>query len=284
MAESKRVKAFRLAIAKDIPKFPNDKASLQALQSKSLGALLIDHRKWRIRYIAPRARAVVIEPTATADPRWQSLAHEVQSLLEKVRSGADLTPYLSLQPHTRGFTPAATERGSDVDRWADKDLMLNVMGYHHLHFDAAPGNAVRSDNVMFAYVTRDKFMVVGIFNHAVFEQTESNPTITAERDHLWQIFDQRSARGLAPASVIVPTVITLSGHKIEFVRAATVYARLVAGIDPSLDDPNYVRCLYEQAGVPISKRPKVEWYLHFLDLGLLDKNVGAFICLKEGPN
>lgn len=284
VTESNRVKAFRLRIAKDIPKFPNDRASLQALQSKSLRALLIDYGNWKIRYIAPRARAVVIEPTATADPRWQTLAPEVQLLLEKVRNGVDLTPHLSLQPNTRGFTPSAAEPGPDVDRWADKDMLLNVMRYHHLHFDAAPGNGMRSDDVLFAHVTRNEFTVVGIFNHTVFKQTEPNANITAERDRLWEIFDERSSRGHTPGSVIVPTLITLSGHNLEFVRAATDYVRVVAEIDPHLDDPSYVCGLYEQAGVPLPKRPKVEWYLHFLDLGLLDKNMGAFFCLRNGPN
>ncbi|MCP1744928.1 hypothetical protein ABIF65_006581 [Bradyrhizobium japonicum] len=65
VTESNRVRAFRLRIAKDIPKFPNDRASLQALQSKSLRALLIDYGNWKIRYIAPRARAVVDESRNT---------------------------------------------------------------------------------------------------------------------------------------------------------------------------------------------------------------------------
>jgi hypothetical protein len=282
--ESKRVEAFRLRIARDIPRFPNNRASLKALQSKSLGALLIDYGNWAIRYIAPRSRAVVIEPTATADPRWKSLALEVQSLLDKVRSGADLTPHLSLQPHTRGFTPAASDPGPGVDRWADKDMLLNVMGYHHLHFDAAPGNSMRSDDVLFAHATRDSFTVVGIFNHTVFEQTELNAVMTAERERLWQIFDERSSRGHAPGVVIVPTVITMSGHSFEVKQAAAECARVVAKIDPHLDDPNYVRSLYEQASIPLPERPKLEWHLHLLDLGLLDKSVGAFFCLRKGPN
>ena len=48
------------------------------------------------------------------------------------------------------------------------------MGYHHLHFDAAPSSQVRSDDVLFAHVTRDTLTVVGIFNHTVFEATQTN--------------------------------------------------------------------------------------------------------------
>jgi hypothetical protein len=70
-----------------------------------------------------------------------------------------------------------------VDRWADKDMLLNVMGYHHFHFDAAPHNRVRSDDVLFAHVTRETFTVIGIFDHAVFEVDPAKPMM-AERNRL----------------------------------------------------------------------------------------------------
>jgi hypothetical protein len=146
MAEPKRITAFRLAIAKQIPKFPNDKTSLQALEAKSLGSLLIDYANWAIRYIAPRSRTVVVEQSASSDPRWQSLGAHIQALLKKAEDGDDLTPHLSPQTHRRGFTPAASVPGPNVNRWADKDMLLNVMGYHHLHLDAGP--ATRCDLMM----------------------------------------------------------------------------------------------------------------------------------------
>ena len=108
ISESKRIKDFRLKLAKQIPKFPNDRASLRVLEAKALGPLLIDYANWAIRYVAPRPRAVVPEDSATSDPRWQSLSSEIEVLLSKVKQGQDLTPHLSLMPHTRGFTPAAS--------------------------------------------------------------------------------------------------------------------------------------------------------------------------------
>jgi hypothetical protein len=133
--ESKRVKALRLGLAKQIPKFPNHKASIQTLERKSLGSLLIDYANWAIRYVAPRPRKVIIEPTASMDSRWKVLQKDIAAFLEKVKRGDDLTPHLSLKPHTRGYTPAASAQGPDVDRWADKDMLLNVMGYHHFHLN-----------------------------------------------------------------------------------------------------------------------------------------------------
>jgi hypothetical protein len=172
-AESKRVRALRLGLAKQIPKFPNDKASLQSLERKPLGSLLIDYANWAIRYVAPRPRKVIIEPTASMDSRWKVLQKDIAAFLEKVKRGDDLTPHLSLEPHTRGYTPAASAQGPDVDRWADKDMLLNVMGYHHFHLNMTiepKGFASRKveNEILFAHVTREEFTVVGIFDHSVF--------------------------------------------------------------------------------------------------------------------
>lgn len=281
---SKRIKNFCLVIAKGIPKFPNDKTTLQILKDKSLGALLVDYANWAIRYIAPRPREVIVELTAKSDPRWSSLAEAIQPLLVKIEKGEDLTPYLSLQPHTRGFTPAASLQEPDVDRWADKDMLLNVMGYHHLHLDAAPTNKMRSDDMLFAYVTRDTFTVVGIFNHAVFKETMPNAAMTAERERLWQIFDERSKRDIEPGSIIIPSIIASSGHALDIVFTAMNYAKVVSEIDPKLDDPAYVRGLYKKVGVPIPAKPKVKWQLNYLDLGLIDEAAGVFFILRKGAN
>jgi hypothetical protein len=153
LVESKRAQAFRLGLVKMIPKFPNDRASVQSLECKPLGSILIDYANWAIRYVAPRPRKVIVEPTASIDPRWVSLKKDIDAFLEKVGHGEDLTPYLPLKPHTRGYTPAASAPGPDVDRWADKDMLLNGMGYHHFHPSTTmeiAGFAGRAKDVLFA--------------------------------------------------------------------------------------------------------------------------------------
>ena len=66
-----------------------------------------------------------------------------------------------------------------------------MMGYHHFHSDAAPHDHLRSDDVLFARVTRDTFTVIGVFNHAAFEATEADASMTDERTRLWQVFDEQ---------------------------------------------------------------------------------------------
>jgi hypothetical protein len=61
------------------------------LEAKPLGPLLVDCLNWRIRYVEPRSRAVVVEASATSDPRWQSLSSDIDALLSKVKQGHNLT-------------------------------------------------------------------------------------------------------------------------------------------------------------------------------------------------
>lgn len=282
--ESKRITAFRRSVVKEIPKFPNDKATLAVLEQKPLASLLIDYANWAIRYIAPRPRAVLIEQTASNDPRWKGHEAEIQILLNKAVGGDDLTPHLSLQPHTRGFTPASAGTGSDVDRWADKDFLLNVMGFHHLHLDAAPSNQMRSDNVLFVRVNRDTFTVAGIFNHSVFEATQIGSSMTVERERLWEIFDEHTMRGHPPGTVVVTSPIANSGHPIYIVQLAMDYARIIRELDPKLDDPTYAGDFYRRANMRPPTKIKLKWYLQFLSLGLLDERRDLFFSLRHGPN
>lgn len=284
MAETKRIRNFRLSLAKQIPKFPNDKASLRVLEAKALGALLIDYANWAIRYIAPRSRRIIVESTASSDARWSSLAEKIRPLLQKIEEGNDLTPHLSVQPHTRGFTPAASAQAAGVDRWLDKDMLLNVMGYHHLHLDAAPTKGMRSDDMVFGQVTRDAFTIVGVFNHSVFDSTAPTEAMTAERERIWEIFDERASRGVPSGTVIVPALIATSGHPLQLTMLASDYAQAVHAVDPQLDDRAYVRGLFEQAKVPLSAKPNLEWRMHFLDLCLVDEAETCAFVLGKGPN
>lgn len=277
-AESKRVRAFRLGLAKAIPKFPNDRASLQTLESKSLGPLLIDYANWAIRYVAPRPRKVIVEPAASSDSRWLSLQADISDFLSKVERGEDLTPHLSLEPHTRGYTPAASATGSNVDRWADKDMVLNITGYYHFHLRRG------SNELLFAHVTRDTFTVVALFDHSVFEKTDPGQPLTAERARLWKIFNERATRHAPPNSVVVPSMIATSGHSMHFTFMSMNYVRVITEIDPKVDDPAYTSSLAVGSGFTLPAKQKWKWHLNYLDLGLLEKNSIFFGVFRKGPN
>ena len=286
--QSKRIAAFQRALTKRIPRFPNDKASLQYLESKHLTDLLIIYIGWRLRYVAQRPRTVAGQPSLATDPHAAALKPNIDAFVKAVTTGDDLTPYHSLDPLTRGYTPAAEQSASITDRWADKDFMLNVMGLHHFHLGMtkeAKGHAGRTDEVLFASVSRTEFEIIGLFDHKAF-QYEDDGSMTPERTRLWNVYEARQAAGALPGQLVAGGYanlgVTLSSHPTAVTQAAIRHVDIVRQIDPKLDDPQFVRTLYGDSPVPA--KPKLEWNYRDLDLGLLDRSAGFFGILEKGPN
>ncbi len=285
--ESKRIKNFRMWLTKAVPRFPNDKATLVLLEEKHLVDLLIIFLNWRVRYVTPRKRTVLIENTAANNPRWITLSSRIDHLLNKVRNGEDLTPYLSRKAISKGFSPATEKNDPNADHWADKDFLLNVMGLHHFHLvpcDGASGRDAHND-VLFASVSREQFEVIGIFNHEVFESSVPG-AMAAERAQLWKIFEEREQRGALPGQLLFGGMgglgITLSGHPTTLVRAAQRYYQRIREIDPQLDVQSFITDMYSPASIPA--KPKLQWRLNYLDLGILDESTSTFFIYAKGPN
>ena len=163
--ESKRVKKLRSEIISAIPRVPNNKESLISLQNKHLTDLLIVFINWQLRFVRQWERRVVIEDSAKNDARWNLFKEQIETFLEKVRKGEDLTPFLSLRASKRGFSLFADNPTSSEDSWDDKDFLLNVMGYYHFHLgevEEGMAHAQRTNDVLFANVIRDTFTVLAV--------------------------------------------------------------------------------------------------------------------------
>jgi hypothetical protein len=287
LQESKRIRALTRQLVAMIPRFPNNKTSLAALKGKSLTDLLITYIGWRLRYVARRPREVRGRANLNSDPRLPALKANIDAFVTAVEAGDDLTPYLSLDPHTRGYTPAADPTTRSADSWADKDFLLNVMGLHHFHLGLtreAAGHMARTNEVLFASVTRSYFEVLGLFDHDVFEHEEDG-SMTPERTKLWTAFQARQVAGLLPGQLSMGGAgslgITLSSHPVAVVRTAQRHVRIMREIDPKLDDRDYVRSLY-QAQVPA--KPRLRWHYNHLDFGLADDAASFFGVCDYGPN
>ncbi len=286
MEASKRIKQLRRNIIKEVPKFPNDKQSKAALEAMSVGSLLIVFLSWRMRFVPEVPRLVTIADSAKLDGRWPGLQSQIKPFLEKVRKGTDLTPHLSLGAWRKGYTPAAAQPGKVSDRWADKDFLLNVMGFHHFHLGTTlekGGFVTRTDEVLFGQVTRDAFHVLGIFDHTVFDDEDSN-AMPAERKRLWHLHEERVFAGLPPGSFVVAGMIQTSGHPTLITLLAQRQAKLIGQLDPKLDDSVFVKStLYRDADPAPSKKPKFRWAFRHLDLVLADDANQAYIMIQRGP-
>ena len=287
-AVTDRLKKLHGDLVKAIPRIPNNRTTLDALRARSIGELIIYFICWRLRFVASRPRLVEIEPAVTNDGRWSKWSGYVQAFLARVEAGEDLTPWLSLEAYTRAFSLAATQPGPHVDRWEDKDFLLFVMGLHHFHLGQAlekKGHAVRTNEIIFAEVTRERFDVVALTDHDVFANN-ADGSLTPERERLWELFDSRRAKDVQPGAVYVgggygSLGISTSGHPTYLVLIARKYGRIITEIDPKLDDPIYVAGLYP-AGRPL-KPPKLSWGFKHLDLVICDDANQCYFTMGRGP-
>lgn len=129
VSNSKRIKAFRRELIAAVPRFPNDKASLQAMESKPLMDLFIIYIGWRLRYVAARPRKVTGRSNLTGDPRAAALQPNIDAFIAAVDAGNDLTPYLSLLPRTRGYTPSPVPATGTLSAVIHLGLTMEAAGH-----------------------------------------------------------------------------------------------------------------------------------------------------------
>jgi len=161
------------------------------------------------------------------------------------------------------------------------------MGYHHLHLSQIiekAGHAKRTDEVLFAQVTRDHFHAISLFDHSVFEISDhATQLITAERSRLWRIYERRNSIDRKPGAVYIQSPITTSGHALFHSQLAMEYARIVYELDPKLDSLAGRAEIFQTVPHEVIKAMKLSWHLQYLDFGLLDKTTSTFFVLRYGP-
>ena len=279
---SKRIISLKNELIKTIPKSPNTKETKLSLEQKSISHIIIIYLNWLSRLISIRNRKVIIEPDVTSDERWKKCKDGINHLLTKVRKGEDLIPHLSTKIASKGFV---YQENHDYNRWNDKDFILNVMGFHHFHLGTKlndNGFVDRSDEVLFAQVSRDTFRAIAIFNHSVFED-DNGEGISEEKSRLWAIYDKTTFGGLPPGSVAVGNLITCSGHSLHIIGLMQQYIHILNEIDPKLDDRNYVRSLFANAELALGKK-NVKWMINVDGIGLYNNETNSFLILWEGLN
>lgn len=286
MEETKRIKKLKSMLIKELPFFPNDKDTLDDLEGQNINGVLIHYLHWKTRIVPPRQRKVKIAPEVTLDRRWKSLKPSINSLLEKVRSGEDIYPYHSRRAHKNGYTPAQRVRDGEVDSWEDKDQILNTKGFHHFHLNMnvqSTGLSERTDDVLFALVSRETFHAVGIFDHNVFESVDGYGNMTDERERMWKIYEKHVTQGMAPGSAYISNPITTSGHPIYLIQMASYYSRVIRETDLKLDDRLFINNLYDQGNLEHPNKYNFEWHIDHLDLAIFDKKTNVLFKVHKGP-
>ena len=270
LPQSKTFKRFKADLIAQIPRIPNDKTSLVALESKSPADLLIIYLCWRLRLIEIRPRAVRGKHRLWRRPRYLRMRSNVSAFLAAVEAGHDLNPYLSLRAHRHGFVLDGSQHSTD---WEHKDFLLNVMGLHHFHLGAqleTRGHIARTNTVLFAFVDRDVLEILGLFEHAVFENDDD--AFPRERRRIWSAYERFQRRRTPVGGFYLGGYggmgITLAGTPTVVTLRAIDDIKLIEQLDPQLDSPDFLAKLWGAGQVPT--RHRIRWHYHHLTLGLLD--------------
>jgi hypothetical protein len=152
------------------------------------------------------------------------------------------------------------------------------MGYHHFHLGMnieTTGHAARTNDLVFAEVSRDKFKVIAIFNHAVFEEG------SAERERLTKLHDWIIFRGLPPGAGVLKAPVMSSGHAMHVALYAQRCGRLIDLVDPQLDDYLYIESIYAQGKIEPPPKPKLDWRFFHLDLAVYERVKGTAFILQQ---
>ncbi|EKO3844418.1 TPA: hypothetical protein P0E36_005382 [Vibrio harveyi] len=284
--ESKTIVKLKSELIKKLPFFPDDRDTLNELNQQSLSEVIRHYLHWQTRQIPRRYRKVSIYPELTSDKRYKHLKTEISQLLDKVRIGEDLSPFLSLRAHKKGYTPARRIMSGEVDSWEDKDQILNTKGFHHFHLNMTiqrTGISLRTDVVLFAKVSRDSFHAVALFDHSVFDSLNEQGVMSAERERMWGIHSKYESFGLEPDAIYYSNPIMSSGHPLYIVRMSHYYAQLINSIDPQLSERSLVNDYYSQGKMEPPNKFKLAWYFDGLDLVIKDTRNEVSFLLHKGP-
>ena len=286
LEQSSRFQVFRNDLIQNIPRIPNNKESFDALKSEKPTDLLIIYMCWRLRHIGIRPRMVIGASSLDSHPCTAALRPNISAFIRAVETGADLSPYLSRRAHRRGYVfEDNPEMESDANR-VDRDLLLNVMGFHHVHlglYRQPNGLMKRTKIVMFASVTRNTFEILGLFNHEVFKW-ETDDKMSSERERLWSIFNEYQVKNTLPGQLPIgsygPLGNTLAGTPLIVTLKAIRQIEIVREIESNIDDLAFLR---DRFGEHLISR-NLKWHYKHLDFGLLDEPSSRFFVLMAGPN
>ncbi|EGQ7936529.1 hypothetical protein V4T56_004388 [Vibrio vulnificus] len=283
--ESKNKRKFKAELIKKLPFFPDDRDTLKQLESERLSNVVFYYLHWSTRQVPSRIRKVFVYPELTADKRYKTLKEQIKLLLEKVSNGEDLSPYLSLRAHKKGYTPRQRIMDGEASAWEDKDQILNTKGFHHFHLDMTvqhTGLSVRTNEVLFAKVTRTEFHAVAIFDHSVFEPADGNGNLEFETKRMWNIHKKYTTMGMPPGSGYMNNQIALSGHPVGVRLMANHYMQIINEYDSKLSDRTFINQLYQAGDLQPPERYKLEWQIDALDLVIFDKKNNIKFIVYQG--
>ncbi|MBP2850847.1 hypothetical protein [Dickeya oryzae] len=275
---SPSIKHLRQMMIKELPKVPNTPMAIAELEEMPTRVIISNYITWKIRTVPARKRAIEIFPMGIDLNIFIKKYPDIKEFLNKVINGDDLNQYLSEQVRTHGVVlPGSSLKslGKDID-----SLVLRE-GLYHFHF--APRNHKnpkgRSNYLIFADVSKDIFTIVAIAPHSVFEHGSEDAL------KFFNVRRMYLEKDIPPGQPYMLNPVTSTGHTLEIIAYALHCEETINAMAPQINDSHFISKLYEDGKSQVisleePKKPKLIWFFHDLNLGLLEKNKGHFFGLK----
>jgi len=264
---------------KQLPRAPNNLASLESLRAMSTNELILAYLTWRMRLIPARPRLVRLWSGGVTPFQFQMAKSKLRPLLEKVAAGADLTLHLSDLVRRKGVVlPGA----KPSDKRKDIDMVLTRHGLHHFHVGVTgPGNPKgRSGSLIFAEVLENEFRIVAISDHRAFDPG------SPEHRRFFRICNAYIAKDVAPGQAFMANPVMSSGHPMTLALFAIKCADEIRRLDPLMEDPGFIDKLYHaqpilEGGHLVARpaNPSMAWHFEDLKFGILDRTTMVFFCI-----
>ena len=221
--------------------------------------------------VGHRKRKIIKKDEFLCNNKNKSITHNLKKFFSAVENGDDLTPYLSLLAKKRGFR--TQENVFSPTEWEHKDFILNVFSLHHFHLGMkmVDEHIERTNEVLFAHVTRETLVPIAVLDHNVFDM--KTVEMNQNRQALWS---------LAKAYEGNLGGITAAGTPTQITRGAQNINNTLKKFDQKLNSNDWIIKNFKPEGKLSSVKPKF-WFCH-LDFGIMDTQNNVFIKLINGPN
>jgi hypothetical protein len=207
--------AIRREVLGHIPPNNVSPQERRELENMNLRELLSTFFNWRNRFVSARPRTVHF----SAELRTKNRP-EVNGLVERIKSGDDLSPHLSTRV-AKVFTAATGSGRPGLGSRRDLDLLLNEWGIYHLHIstvDRGDGYVERGNDLLFSCFRRDEAYLLDLLDHQAWTK-ESLVKIAVENwpnDGLFSVLPNMTLK-----FPVITLEFPISDHRKEL-RAAAV--------------------------------------------------------------
>lgn len=266
----------------EVPKVPNNRATIEHMQTLSTNQLMLIYLSWKMRLIRAVPRKLLIWSGGVAPSFLATMRPQLEPLAAKVERGEDLTPHLSTLVNTLGFAMPHV----DADRRRhEQDAVLTKTGLHHFHVGAthATNPKGRSGRLVFADVTDDEFRIIAISDHDAFNIGSD------EWKRLFAISRQYIQSQVPDGGAHMAYPVMSSGHSMDLFIYAMHCGELMARVDPRLDEENFIDELYSSNSIANGgnlvrpRKPNFRWHFSDRDFGVLETKNRVFLQFYFSP-